>query len=97
MRLEQKKIMLKIMIDNVFLYNFIKWNDNYLFVLDCSNKKIINFNIKDNEFRQEDDIQLPELYFDRFIKKVNHPIYGESLITVGIDWKIKLFVIPKNS
>ena len=95
--LEQKKIMLKIMIDNVFLYNFIKWNDNYLFVLDCSNKKIINFNIKDNEFRQEDDIQLPELYFDRFIKKVNHPTYGESLITVGIDWKIKLFVIPKNS
>ena len=95
--LEQKKIMLKIMIDNVFLYNFIKWNDNYLFVLDSLNKKIINFNIKDNEFKHEDEIELPELYYDRFIKKVNHPIYGESLITVGIDWKIKLFVIPKNS
>ena len=95
--LEQKKIMLKIMIDNVFLYNFIKWNDNYLFVLDCSNKKIINFNIKDNEFKQEDEIELPELNHDRFIKKVNHPKYGESLLTIGIDWKIKLFVIPKNN
>ena len=95
--LEQKKIMLKIIIDNVFLYNFIKWDDNYLFVLDCSNKKIISFNIKDNEFKQEDEIQLPELYYDKFIQKVNHPIYGESLVSIGIDWKIKLFVIQKDN
>ena len=95
--LEEKIIILKIIIDDVFLYNFIKWNDNYLFVLDSLNKKIINFNIKDNEFKQEDEIELPELYFDRFIKKVNHPKYGESLLTIGIDWKIKLFIIPKNN
>ena len=95
--LEQKKIMLKIIIKNAFLYNFIKWNDNYLFVLDSSKKKIINFNIKDNEFRQEDDIQLPELNYDKFIKRVNHPIYGESLVTIGIDWKLKLFVIQKDN
>ena len=34
----------------------------------------------------------PEMYFDRFIKKVDHPIYGESVMSVGIDWKIRLFV-----
>ena len=31
------------------------------------------------------------MYFDRFIRKVYHPIYGESILSVGIDWKIKLF------
>jgi len=95
--LEQKKIMLKILFGKAFLYNIIKWNDNYLFALDSLNKQIINFNIKDNDFKQEDEIQLPELYIDRFIKKVNHPIYGESLLTIGNDWKIKLFVLSKNS
>jgi hypothetical protein len=32
------------------------------------------------------------MYFERFIKKVMHPKYGESLLSVGIDWTIKLFV-----
>lgn len=39
------------------------------------------------------------MYFDRFIKKIEHPIYGESILSVGIDWKIRLFVnrnITKN-
>ena len=65
--LEQKKVILKIKLNNVFLYNLIKWNDNYLLVLDSLNKKLFNFNIKYNEFKQEDDIQIPELQLNRFI------------------------------
>ena len=31
------------------------------------------------------------MYFDRFIRKVDHPVYGESILSVGIDWKVKLY------
>ena len=33
----------------------------------------------------------PEMYYDRFIRKVDHPKYGESILSVGIDWKVKLY------
>ena len=95
--LNQKKIMLKIIFDNhVSLGNFVKWNDNYLFVFDSINDRIINFNIKNFEFKQEDEISLPNTKLNRFIKKVNHPIYGESIMCVDIYSKIKLFVNAKD-
>ena len=28
---------------------------------------------------------------NRFIRKVDHPVYGESILSVGIDWKVKLY------
>ena len=31
------------------------------------------------------------MYYDRFIRKVDHPKYGESILSVGIDWKVKLY------
>ena len=32
------------------------------------------------------------MHFEKFIKKVEHPKYGESILSVGIDFKIKLFI-----
>ena len=45
----------------------------------------------DNDYNIVSKVLCPEMYFDRFIRKVYHPIYGESILSVGIDWKIKLF------
>jgi len=95
--LNQKKIMLKIIFENhVSLGNFIKWNDNYLFVFDSINERIINFNIKNFEFKNEDEISLPHTKLNKFIKKVNHPIYSESIMCMDINSKIKLFVNAKD-
>ena len=45
-----------------------------------------------DDYAIKSKVLCPEFYFDRFIKKVDHPKYGESILSVGIDWKIKLFV-----
>jgi len=97
--LDQKKIILKIIFDNnVSLGNCIKWNDNCLFVFDSLNERLINFNIKDFEFKQDDEIPLPgtKLNMGKFIKKVNHPIYGESIMCIDFNSNIRLFVNSKD-
>ena len=68
--------MLKIILEDVFLHSFVRWKDNYLFILDTSNKQIIVFDINDNDFNIKKEISCPEMYFCRFIKKVDHPLYG---------------------
>jgi hypothetical protein len=95
--LQAKKEFKSITFEDVFLYSFIKWNDHYLLVNDCLQRRILVLDI--NDFTVKSKVLCPEMYFDRFIKKVDHPIYGESIMSVGIDWKIKLFVnrnITKN-
>ena len=88
--------MLKIILENVFLYTFVKWKDNYLFILDANNKQIIVFDIKDNDFKIKKEISCPEMYFCRFIQKVDYPLYDESILSIGIDYKIKLYTINKD-
>ena len=86
------KILIKnIKFENVHLYSFVKWNENYLLLNDCLQRKIIVFDMK-NDYEIKSRVLCPEMYFDRFIKKVDHPIYGESILSVGTDWKIKLFI-----
>ena len=46
----------------------------------------------EDNYKIKSKVLCPEFFFDRFIKKVDHPLYGESILSVGIDWKIKLFV-----
>ncbi len=95
--LQAKKDIKTITFEDVFLYSFVKWNDRYLLVNDCLQRRILVLDIDD--FTVKSKVLCPEMYFDRFIKKVEHPLYGESIMSVGIDWKIKLFVnrnITKN-
>ena len=95
--LQAKKDIKTITFEDVFLYSFVKWNDRYLLVNDCLQRRILVLDIDD--FTVKSKVLCPEMYFDRFIKKVEHPLYGESIMSVGIDWKITLFVnrnITKN-
>ena len=37
-------------------------------------------------------INIKEIFsHERFVKKVMHPLYGEALISIGNDYKIKLY------
>lgn len=77
--------------DDVHLYSFVRWNDHYLLLNDCLQKRIIVFDMLDG-YKIKSKVLCPEMNFERFIKKVVHPKYGESLLSVGIDWTVKLFV-----
>ena len=88
---EYKEVFIKIILDGSFLYSFVKWNDNYLLINDCQNKCILVLDKNDN-FQVKKTIPCPEMYFDRFIKKVEHPLYGESILSVSLDGKIRIFI-----
>ena len=75
----------------VHLYSFVKWNEQYLLLNDCQQSRIIVFDMED-DYKIKSKIVCPEMGFDKFMRKVDHPVYGESILSVGIDWTIKLFV-----
>ena len=89
--LETKKTEFSIKLDDVHLYSFTKWNDYYLLLIDCLQKRIIVFDLEDG-YQIKSKVLCPEMHFEKFIKKVEHPKYGESILSVGIDFKIKLFI-----
>ena len=82
--------------DEVHLYSFVKWNEQYLLLNDCLQRRIIVFDINEilvnGNYKIKSKVLCPEMSYEKFIKKVDHPKYGESLLSIGIDWKIKLFV-----
>ena len=71
------------------LCNIIQWNNKYSIVADYDNKsfKIIDFEkgqvVKDIKGEHTDKVPC--------IKKIYHPLYGESLLTSGQDNTIKLW------
>ena len=79
---------------------FVKWNDRYLLLKDCAQRQIVVFDMDDG-YKVKSKCLCPEDYFEKFMKKVKHPKYGESLLSLGIDWKIKLFsnrnIIPPKT
>ena len=89
--LEEKKEIYSFNLENVFFYSFVRWNDRYILLNDCLQRRILVLDMDDG-YKIKSKVLCPEMYFDRFIKKVDHPIYGESIMSVGIDWKIRLFV-----
>jgi WD40 repeat protein len=89
--LQEKKEIKSIQLEDVFLYSFVRWNDQYILVNDTLQRRILVLDMTE-DYAIKSKVLCPEFYFDRFIKKVDHPKYGESILSVGIDWKIKLFV-----
>ena len=71
------------------MYHIIEWNEKYIIVVDKKNNylKIINrendYSINDIKTEHKDELIS--------IKKVYHPIYGESLLSAGRDKVIKLW------
>ena len=86
---EKKEIYTKEYTD-VFFYNFVRWNDQYMLLYEALQRRVLVLDM-DNEYKIVSKVLLPEMYFDRFIRKVDHPKYGESILSVGIDWKVKLY------
>lgn len=90
---EVKRI--KMQMGEVHLFSFVKWNNQYLLLNDCQQARIIVFDMF-NDFDDISKIVCPEMELHKFMRKIIHPKYGESLLSLGIDWKIKLFV-PRTS
>ena len=75
---------------DVFFYNFVRWNEQYILLYEAMQRRILVLD-SDNNYKIVSKVLCPEMYYDRFIRKVDHPKYGESILSVGIDWKVKLY------
>ena len=88
--LKERKEIQKIEHSDVFFYNFVRWNDQYILLYEAMQRRILVLDT-DNNYKVVSKVLCPEIYYDRFIRKVDHPKYGESILSVGIDWKVKLY------
>ena len=68
----------------------IEWNKKYIIVADYNNKTFKIIDIENNLINNINPEHKDKLVS---IKKINHPIYGESLLSAGNDKTIKLWVI----
>ena len=86
----ERKFVRTIKINNE-LAHIIQWNDKYCIVADYSNKsfEIIDFDKKEMTKNIGGEHKCKVIC----IKKVNHPIYGESILSTGEDGIIKLWSI----
>ena len=84
------KILLKIIqSNNSRFYHIISWNAKYSIVADYDNSSFKIIDLENNKIIT--DVKHNKIPF-RCIKKINHPIYGESLLAGGYRY-IELFTI----
>ena len=83
-----------IQISQVELYNIIQWNQKYAIIAGGSTKRIIVFDL--DEFKEVNNINTNHRSNVNCVKKINHPKYGEILLSSGNDHKIKLYFIKEN-
>ena len=76
--------------NNCSLRNIIQWNDKYIIVVDKTNKSFKIIDIDQYKVISEIKNNGDEIFF---IKKLYHPLYKESLMTVDSKENIKLFII----
>jgi WD40 repeat protein len=90
-----KKIFQEIKILNAYLINVIKWNENIFITINANKKTILLIDANNNKVINS--VEVKEIFgHERFIRKVRHPLYGEALISVGNDYKIKLYINKNN-
>lgn len=81
----------RIKLEKAYLNNIVKWNDKYFLTIDSNKKSIIILNTDD--YKIISCIKISQIFsHERYERKVVHPIYGDSLISVGNDYKVKLYV-----
>ena len=88
--LYNKKIFKVINTNGCKLAHIIEWNNKYIIVADYNNKLFKIIDIDNNSIH---DIKIEHKDNLACIKKINHPIYGESLLSAGNDKIIKLWTI----
>ena len=86
--LNEKKIFRVINTNGCKLANILLWNNQYLIASDFNNK---TFKIIDLENDFIDDMKTDHEGKLICIKKINHPIYGQSLISAAQDKTLKLW------
>ena len=88
--LYEKKIYKIINTNGSNLAHVINWNNKYIIAVDINKKSFKIIEIENNSIYDIKNDNKHKLYC---IKKVNHPIYGESLLSVTNDKVIKLWTI----
>lgn len=85
-------ILKKVQIKGLNLRGICIWNDDYV-IIASSNKaaKVISFNKESVEGQIEGHTNIVCT-----VDKINHPLYGESVLTGAIDGKIKLYTMEEN-
>ena len=73
------------------LYNIIPWNQKYA-IVSGGRTKLINIIDMEN-FKEVSSINTTHHSNVNCVKKINHPKYGESLLSSGNDHKIKLYIL----
>lgn len=82
----------KIKLEKAHLYNVFQWDEDYIIVNNGFDEKleIIDISMASPEIVSE--VRCKEFSYERFLKKVVHPKYGESLFSVNPYGKVKLWV-----
>ena len=77
-----------IFVSNEPIYSTLLWNKDFLFVGNVGNENLKLIDLKKGQiiksYKGHENKTLT-------IKKINHPIYGESIISMGNDFEIKLW------
>ena len=89
--LYNKTIFKVINIDKCVLTYIIEWNNKYIIVADYDNKSFKIIDLEENKVIC--DIKGKHTKEVVCIKKIYHPIYGESLLSAANDNTIKLWII----
>ena len=89
-----KKIFKIINTFNCFLAHIIHWNDNYILAADFNNKSFIIVDIDEDKIVSLYKIEHTKEV--KCIKKINHPIYGEALLSGSKDNTIKLWTFQSG-
>ena len=89
--LYEKKLINSIFIYNSIITNIIQWNQKYIIIVDAKNNSMKIVDI-------EKGLPISNIFSHHekgilCIKKINHPIYGESLLSSGQDGYIILWTI----
>ena len=88
--LYNKKIYKTINTDGCKLAHIIEWNKKYIIVADYNNKSFKIIDIDNNSIYNINPEHKDRL---KCVKKINHPKYGESLLSAAEDKTIKLWTI----
>ena len=88
--LYDKKLFKSIYIQNCKLNKIIKWNDKYIIITDYESNSFKIVDIEIGKFIS--NIKGDHTENILCLKKINHPIYGESLLYSGNDNVIKLLI-----
>ena len=89
--LYNKTLINNINVNGSILCHMIQWDEKYAIVADYNGKSFKIIDIQ--SFTVVKDINGEHTKEVKSIKKIRHPLYGESLLSAGNDYTIKLWCI----